>query len=166
MSNLLKMKKLVQFLGVSILTISLLNSCGSVPEQKTIAADSKVDKTEVLAENRAEVKMEVEGMVCAMGCAKFIEDKVGNLNGIVASNVDFEEGTALFEFDKTTVSSEEIEKFINDMHDGQYKARIATSEVIIEEEESEEEKETIASVRERIDITIPGLFSYLIKVIR
>lgn len=162
------MKKLALFLGVSILAISLLSSCGSAPEQKVIEKNAEVEaeKTEVLAENKAEVKMEVEGMVCAMGCAKFIEDKVGGLSGVVASHVNFEEGIASFEFDKTAVSSEEIETFINEMHDGQYKAKIATSKTVIEEEESEETKETIGSVAERVNISIPGLFSYLIKMIR
>lgn len=164
--KLLGMKKLIQFLGVSILVVSLLNSCESTPDQKTIDSASKVEKTEVLAENKTEVKMEVEGMVCAMGCAKFIEDKVAGLNGVVKSHVNFEEGTALFEFDKTALSSEEIEKFINEIHDGQYKAKIATSEATIDQEESLEKKETISSVSERINISIPGLFSYLIKMIR
>lgn len=169
------MKSLIQVVAVSVISLSLFNSCNTTPEQKTIsiheqmeasATNKKVEASEVLAENKVEVKMGVEGMTCAMGCAKYIEDKVGNMNGVVASVVDFEEKIATFEFDKTVTSPEEIESFINNIHEGQYKAKIATSETILDDEETEGEEETIASVSERIHISFPELFTYFIRRIR
>ena len=111
--------------------------------------------------------MEVEGMTCAMGCAKYIEEKVGGMEGVVASTVNFEEKIATFEFDKTTISSEAIQEFISNIHDGQYKAKIAVSDsnVEIEDKDAEAEEATV-SMSERIDISFPQLFTYFIKKIR
>ena len=148
-----------------------MSSCNNSenPETKIISekaeTEVKVEKV-VLAENKAEVKMNVEGMTCAMGCAKFIEEKVAALDGVVLSNVNFEEAKATFEYDKTAVSPEKIEAFINNIHDGQYKAKIAVNESVEMEVESNsgEQEESLSSVSERIDnISLPQLFTYLLK---
>ncbi len=133
-----------------------------------IATPEEKSENDVLAENKVEVKMEVEGMTCAMGCAKYIEDKVGGMGGIIASNVNFEEKMATFEFDKTQTSPEDIQQFINDIHEGQYKAKIATSDsnLEIEDNSDTDEKEITASVKERLNISFPQLFTYFIKSIR
>ena len=144
------------------------NSSNNGPEMVEIEGSEKSEKKEVLAENKVEVKMEVEGMTCAMGCAKYIEDKVGGMNGIVASKVDFDEKIATFEFDKTATSPEAIQEFISNIHEGQYKATIANSETEIELDENsdEGEEEVTASIKERINFSFPELFTYFIKQIR
>lgn len=171
------MKKLVQLTLITAVVV-LFGACQTEPKQLEISATesaskSEVKKTEILAENKSAVDMKVEGMVCAMGCAKFIEEKVADLDGIVLSEVDFVEGTAHFEFDKTALNSDEIKTFINEIHDGQYKASIADSEGAEEEiEDSEEEQmdsedeETTISVREHVNISFPELFTYFLKRLR
>lgn len=152
-------------------------ACNSTEQSKTEAKEEIV-KTEILAENKTEVKMEIEGMVCAMGCAKYIEDNVADLNGIVASKVDFESAVATFEFDKTAMSAEEIETFISEIHDGQYKAKILlgqeveTSTEEVEKEATEvkskatEEESSISAVREKINFSFPELLTYFLKQLR
>ena len=159
------MKKLFFKLSFVWLSVSILSACGSPVNSSS--EETNITK-ELLAENKAEVEMEVEGMVCAKGCAKFIEDKVLDLEGVVASNVNFEEGIAHFEFDKTSLTQEEIQEYINSIHEGQYKATIAQDEndSEIEDEGSGKEGEVISSVKERINTTIPQLFTYFIKRIR
>lgn len=169
--NTIAMKKL---LILSFSFAALFISCG---DSKTSSHDAEVIEIsspekkiqkEVLAENKAEVKMDVEGMTCAMGCAKFIEDKVGGMEGIVASTVNFDEKVATFEFDKTATSPEAIQEFINNIHEGQYKAKIATSDsnTEVEDNKAAEETEVTASIRERINVSFPQLFTYFIKKIR
>lgn len=175
--NYCAMKKLMI---ISFSFAVLVSSCGdfvSVGKQAEsidIPSSEKKIKTEVLAENKVEVKMEVEGMTCAMGCAKYIEEKVGDLDGVVASSVNFEEKIATFEFDKTTTSSEKIQEFISNIHDGQYKAKPISGDNAIDtkydanedEKATAEENESVASVTERINISFPELFTYFIKRIR
>lgn len=173
--NYYAMKKLII---VSFSFAVLVSSCGDSigggkqAESIEIPSSEKKIKAEVLAENKVEVKMEVEGMTCAMGCAKYIEDKVGEMDGVVASSVNFEEKIATFEFDKTTTSPEKIQEFISNIHDGQYKAKPISGdnaidvEVDADEEATAEETESVASVTERINISFPELFTYFIKRIR
>jgi cation transport ATPase len=121
--------------------------------------------------------MEIEGMVCAMGCAKYIEDNVADLNGIVASKVDFESAVATFEFDKTAMSAEDIETFISEIHDGQYKAKVLLDQEIettteeVEKatkvkSETPEEESSISAVREKINFNFPELLTYFLKQLR
>lgn len=160
------MKKNISQLILAAFALLVINSCSNEPKQVEISTKEKVEKTELLAENKKAVDMEVEGMTCAMGCAKYIEDKVAGLNGVVLSQVNFEEGTAHFEFDETALSSEEIESFINEIHDGQYKAKIAEkkeAEETEEEDDSSDEDETVASVSENLNFSFPELFTYFLK---
>ena len=126
------------------------------------------DPSKVLAENKIEVDMKVEGMVCAMGCAKYIEDKVADLDGVVLSQVNFEEGTAHFELDQSVLSPNDLEEFIDDIHDGQYDAEILTQESpeSIEEGSTDNESEEIASVQSRFQISFPQLLGYFLKNLR
>ena len=149
----------------------VFESCESAKEESTEGV-----KTEVLAENKESVQMKVDGMVCAMGCAKYIQEQVADLNGVVASNVNFEEGSAVFEFDKSVLSATEIESFINEIHDGQYSATIADEEagdevekeieVEVEEEEETEKKVDVASVSQNLNISLPKLFTYFLKALK
>ena len=41
----------------------------------------------------------IEGMTCAMGCAKTIENKLAHTNGVKSVTVDFEKTLATIEFD-------------------------------------------------------------------
>ena len=114
--------------------------------------------------------MKVEGMVCEMGCAKFIKEQVDGLEGVVKSHVNFQAGTAYFEFDKSLISSKEIEEFIDNIHDGQYEATIVPFKDVEEEVTSDEvsstEENEIEAVSKRIDISFPELFTYFLKRLR
>jgi Cu+-exporting ATPase len=162
------MKKSIFLLGI----VALLSvACNQEPKQLEIptASESKeVESKDILAENKVEVNMEVEGMTCAMGCAKFIEEKVGGLSGVVLSQVNFKEKTAHFTFDKTQTSTEEIEEYINNIHDGIYKAKAVSKEDSSSDQlkNSESEEESLSSVRESLNISFPELFTYFIKRIR
>lgn len=162
----MKPKHLIPILFSTLITIII--ACNNTsPEVKSIPISDKegvIPKIEILAENKVAVEMKVEGMVCAMGCAKFIEEKVAEVDGVASSKVDFEEGVAYFEFDKTVLKEDEIVSFINDIHDGQYKAKIIEEKEVTEEEEvSTEDEESITSVVEQFNFSFPELLTYFMK---
>jgi copper chaperone CopZ len=173
------MKKLFVIYMSLVLAVIGIQACGDTNQQAEKEVETKVQK-EVLAENKAKVEMKVEGMVCAMGCAKYIEEKVADLDGIVISSVNFEEGTAQFEFDKTQLGANEIESYINDIHDGQYKASIVaanakeevkTSESEVDEKEELDDegnatKKSLTAVKKQINLSFPKLFTYFMKQLR
>lgn len=154
------MRKVILF-SIFATTINFMISCGVSAESNPVA------------EQKAQVEMKVDGMVCAMGCAKYIQDKVADLDGVLSSEVNFEEGVAHFEFDENKINAAELESFIDGIHDGQYDAEIleakkgnSAAEPIEEETVSEEEQEEIATVSERFQITFPDLLGYFLHSLR
>lgn len=84
----------------------------------------------VSTESLEEVNFEIEGMTCAFGCAKMIENKLGNAKGVDYARVDFEKKSAYISFDKTQQSKVGLKKTIEALVDGDtYKA----SEIINEQ---------------------------------
>ena len=101
------MKRSVFILSL-ILSVFIVN-CNKAPEgAAAIVADQ-------------ELALKVEGMVCAVGCAKYIEKEVAKMDGIKDCVVDFEQGTASITFSSTAQSADHILETINGLNDGQYK---------------------------------------------
>jgi copper chaperone CopZ len=62
--------------------------------------------------NIQEVEFTVSGMTCT-GCEEHIKHEVNKLTGIISSNVSYENGKAVVEFDNSKTNITEIEKAIN-----------------------------------------------------
>lgn len=60
----------------------------------------------------AKVEFGVEGMTCAMGCAKTIEKKIAKMDGVKSAKVDFEKRLAMVEYDEAKVSPESLEETV------------------------------------------------------
>jgi copper chaperone CopZ len=160
------MKNLTKIAGIAI--VLSFTACGGneTPNETTS------EKVEVLQENVVVADYKVEGMVCAMGCAKTIEDEVGGMKGVTVSDVDYESGKAHFEFDKTQTSEADIKAKIATIADGQY---IVSAWVEEEEVTESEETETLdessdesANLNDKVEVSfssfeVPNLFTLLVK---
>ena len=107
------------FLALVLLSMIGLNC--SAPQENS---DVKLVSDKQLA-------LKVDGMVCAVGCAKFIEKQVSKMDGVTACTVNFEDGTASVSFSSQAIGEEKIIEAITDINDGQYKVTVVgiTSEV-------------------------------------
>lgn len=79
--------------------------------------------TQVKKENKpvADAKkatMKIDGMTCAMGCAKTIENKLVGLDGVQKAAVDFDAKTATIEYDGAVQSIESLSKTVEGVADG------------------------------------------------
>lgn len=149
-------------------TFSLFMACSSNTEPNA-------EKTEIKTENVVVADFSIEGMVCAMGCAKTIEDEVLGMNGVAVSSVDYESGKAHFEYDKTQLTEAELITKIESLADGQYKVKPwtePTEEPVTEEtatestteESTSTEEEDKAKLKVKIpSFQIPNLFTFLIN---
>ncbi|MFQ6600862.1 heavy-metal-associated domain-containing protein [Flavobacterium sp. C3NV] len=72
----------------------------------------------IAAENVQTASFEIEGMTCAMGCAKTIEKELSNLDGVEKATVDFDKKTATVVFDKTVQNQENLIKTVQATGDG------------------------------------------------
>ena len=84
---------------------------------KPIEAAPKEHKA-IAAENVQTASFEIEGMTCAMGCAKTIEKELSNLDGVEKATVDFDKKTATVVFDKTVQNQENFTKVVQATGDG------------------------------------------------
>jgi Cu+-exporting ATPase len=57
-------------------------------------------------------------MTCAVGCAKTIQEKLTDLDGVQTATVDFETKSAMVTFDKTIQTPETLTKVVQATGDG------------------------------------------------
>lgn len=84
---------------------------------KAVETAPKAHKA-IAAENVQTASFEIEGMTCAMGCAKTIEKELTNLDGVEKATVDFDKKTATVVFDKTIQNQENLTKVVQATGDG------------------------------------------------
>lgn len=115
----MKFTKIIATLAVTSL---VLVSCKKEEDKnlaniKAIETAPKEQKA-IAAENVQTASFEIEGMTCAMGCAKTIEKELTNLDGVEKATVDFEKKTATVVFDKTVQNQENLTKVVQATGDG------------------------------------------------
>ena len=108
------MKKIKITLGILIATASIFVSCKKETTETKIETSSTspaIAKVETASFN-------IEGMTCAMGCAKTIENKLANLDGVQKASVDFDKKTATIQYDATTQTPEKLVETVEAVADG------------------------------------------------
>lgn len=90
--------------AVLVFSITLiLTSCKKEESKAEISQKSEqIAKTEITS-------FEISGMTCEMGCAKTIENKLANLEGVQNVKVDFKSKTATIQYD---AAKQTPEKFV------------------------------------------------------
>lgn len=104
--------KVFKFL-LALLSISLLTNCKTEAKKEQNDALAKVET----------VSLNVSGMTCEMGCAKFIESKLAKKEGVLNANVAFADSLATIKYDANKVQKAELIAFVQGVGDGEtYKA--------------------------------------------
>jgi Cu+-exporting ATPase len=103
-------------LTISIVIISLLIISCKNENPEVVSVDTTEGtqvKTEI-ASNATIAKAEftIEGMTCAMGCARTIEKKLSALEGVKSAVVDFDKKIAMVEYDEATVTPVALEETV------------------------------------------------------
>lgn len=102
------------------LTSGLLFSCKDTANKPTAGNNETDTKKEVVAAVKPETaSFKIDGMTCAMGCAKTIETKLTKLEGVQKATVDFDKKQATVEFDATIQTPEKITKVVESAADGE-----------------------------------------------
>lgn len=117
------MKKLNVILTVFVLAV-IISSCKNetAPEVKTIEIAS-TETVELDANAKyAKVEFGIDGMSCAMGCAKTIEKQMAKMDGVKSAVVDFEKELAMVEYDEAKVTPQSLEEAVAKVGDV-YKVR-------------------------------------------
>jgi mercuric ion binding protein len=87
-------------------------------ETASTEAEAPKVKKEIAAANLQTASFTVEGMTCAMGCAKTIQEELTALDGVQEAKVDFDKKIATVTFDKTVQTPESLTKVVQETGDG------------------------------------------------
>jgi Cu+-exporting ATPase len=116
------MKSIKNIIGLLLLTV-FFTACKNetAPEEITVEVETITEEVTSLDPNATYAKAEftIEGMTCAMGCAKTIEKKMAKMEGVKSATVDFDKKLAMVEYDEakvTPMSLEEVVKKAGDMY--------------------------------------------------
>ncbi|MFT5055208.1 MAG: mercuric ion binding protein, partial [Oceanospirillaceae bacterium] len=63
---------------------------------------------------------QIDGMTCAMGCAKAIEKAMLEVPGVVLSSVDFEAGVGTFSYEGSDLKTADLVAAIEGVNNGAY----------------------------------------------
>ncbi|WP_035669626.1 heavy-metal-associated domain-containing protein [Flavobacterium sp. 83] len=112
----------------SIVAIALAGllfvSCKKNTEETTATTTASTENTapkvkkEIAVANLQTASFKVDGMTCAIGCAKTIESELSDLDGVQKATVDFDKKLATVTFDKTVQNPESLTKVVEATADG------------------------------------------------
>lgn len=134
-----------------IFSFLLLIGCSSDPAKKSVEvvamADVPVTVNEIKVGNTDDVKtiaeLEIEGMTCAIGCAKMIKKTVSDLDGVKMAEVNFNADNpidyAIVEYNPDEINELKMAAKIQSLADGQYKVNKIVVNKYIYAESLEEE---------------------------
>lgn len=112
-------KHILVLVIVTVFAFSCKNE--AQPEVKTAPASTstKVETKKAINPNAklAKAEFKIEGMTCAMGCAKTIEKKMAKMEGVKSAVVDFDRELAMVEYDEAIVTPASLETTVTSVAD-------------------------------------------------
>ena len=112
--------KTLKHISLVLLFCIAFNSCKNetTPEVKTVEVET-AKKEKVLNQNATYAKAEfgIEGMTCAVGCAKTIEKKLAKMDGVKSATVDFDRRLAMVEYDEDMVTPTSLTETVTKVAD-------------------------------------------------
>ena len=113
------MKTLKLALGIALFSV-IMWSCKNEtePQVKTVEVEETTAKNEIADDAvLAKAEFNIEGMTCAIGCAKTIEKKLAKMDGVKSAKVDFDKKLAMVEYDEAQVTTTSLENTVTNASD-------------------------------------------------
>jgi len=111
-------KSIVTLILTSVLFVGCKEKETEMVAKKTAETAAPKVKKEIAAANLQTASFSVEGMTCAVGCAKTIQEDLTGLDGVQKATVDFDTKLATVTFDKTIQTPEKLTKVVEAAADG------------------------------------------------
>ncbi|NCP05495.1 MAG: heavy-metal-associated domain-containing protein [Flavobacteriales bacterium] len=107
-----KLKRISVILMITLLTFNCKNKTN--PEVKTIEVENSSEALKDINPNANYAKAEftIDGMTCAIGCAKTIEKKIAGMDGVKSAIVDFDRKLAMVEYNDAKVNTSSLEETV------------------------------------------------------
>lgn len=110
----MKISSVFSILAAMVLTLTACKQeTAASPNGKDVASTTKAP-----AVKPETASLQIDGMTCAIGCAKTIEEKLVEMPGVQEAKVDFETKKAVVNFDADQLSGSELKAAIESCADG------------------------------------------------
>lgn len=112
------MKTIKNLFLVTLLAI-VATSCKNEtkPEVKTVETETIIESAVDPDATYAKAEFTIEGMTCAVGCAKTIEKKLAKMEGVKSATVDYDKKLAMVEYDNAKVNTNNLEETVTKIGD-------------------------------------------------
>jgi copper chaperone CopZ len=118
------MKKI--FGGVVLLTLFV--ACGQPEKQVEVANKVEKKETPVAVNANKTISLNIEGMVCEMGCGSSIRKALKDTKAVDRCSFDFKDerkvNVATIAFDSTAITKDKIVSIISTLNDKQFKVNL------------------------------------------
>lgn len=104
---------------VFALATTLFVSCKKNETTNSDAPEVSAKKEVAAAVKPETASFTIDGMTCPEGCAKTIEKKLSEMDGVQNAKVDFEKKQATVNFDLDKLTSDDLVKAVETTGDGQ-----------------------------------------------
>ena len=111
-------KSIVTLVLTSVLFVGCKEKETEMVAKETATTAAPKVKKEIAAANLQTESFSVEGMTCAVGCAKTIQEDLTALDGVQKATVDFDTKLATVTFDKTVQTPEKLTTVVEAAADG------------------------------------------------
>ena len=99
---------------------ALIFSCKDTASKPVASTEENNTTKEITVAAKPETaSFKIEGMTCAMGCAKTIETKLSKLDGVQKATVNFDNKQATVDFDAAVLTLEKLTKTVEATGDGE-----------------------------------------------
>ncbi|OUR93181.1 heavy metal transporter [Flavobacteriales bacterium 34_180_T64] len=109
------MKTFKNLLVVAIVAVTVMACKNEAkPDVKTVETETAAIASNELDPNAnyAKAEFSIDGMTCAIGCAKTIEKKMAKMEGVKSATVDFDKQLAMVEYDEAKVTHASLEEAV------------------------------------------------------
>lgn len=111
-------KSILTITFASLLFMGCKEKSKETVSETSIETSTPKEKKEIAATNIQRASFTIEGMTCAIGCAKTIQEELNGLDGVEIAKVDFEKKSATISYDKSILNPGIITKVVQATGDG------------------------------------------------
>ncbi|RTY70565.1 heavy-metal-associated domain-containing protein [Flavobacterium sp. LB2P53] len=111
-------KSIATLVLTSLLFVGCKEKETDIASKETAETTAPKVKKEIAAANLQTASFSVEGMTCAVGCAKTIQEDLTAQDGVQKATVDFDTKMATVTFDKTVQTPEKLITVVEAAADG------------------------------------------------
>ena len=120
--------------SVAMLLLFFVSCESGKQDKKEIKKESE---SMVVAENLKQVKVDIKGMTCEIGCARLIQSKLYKTDGVKFAKISFEDSSGIVSFDQKGLNEDDIKAIIEKTAGGDIYSVAGIHQIDFDEYENE-----------------------------